>query len=276
MVAANNENKTFNSVHLCEAPGAFVAALNHYLKRNFSKLKWDWIATTLNPYCWANNLTDMIIDDRFLYHTLEKWNFGNDLSGDIMINSNIKSLEVQCDEMGGKINLVTADGSIDCSKTPNNQENMVACLQMAEVVAGLRILEVGGTFILKMFTFFENSSVNLLYLLNCCFAKVHVFKPVTSTEGNSEVYVISLNFNGIDDNLSEILKIILDNLKNETKSLFPCHFVPADFIQQIVDCADYFMKKQTSAIEKNINYYENNLIEENCQKVAEHFFLNIM
>jgi cap2 methyltransferase len=41
-----------------------------------------------------------------------------------------------------------------------------------------------------MFTLFECESVCLLFLLNSIFAAVDVFKPATSKEGNSEVYVI--------------------------------------------------------------------------------------
>ena len=48
----------------------------------------------------------------------------------------------------------------------------------------------GGHFILKMFTLFESESVCALYLLRTLFKDLDVFKPATSKEGNSEVYVI--------------------------------------------------------------------------------------
>lgn len=212
-------------------------------------------------------------------HTLENWNFGEDLTGNIKDMSNIKSIEGHCKQIGAKIKLVTADGSINCVEFPNFQEEKVSPLLFAEVVTALRILDLGGSFILKMFTFFENSSVNLLYLLNCCFEKVNVFKPVTSKEGNSEVYVISINYNGLDEHLNEILKIILENLENDKKSLFPYDFLPPDFIKEISDCAEFFMKNQTSVIEKNIYFYENERKEEiqrinNLKsKVAEEYLI---
>lgn len=39
-----------HSMHLCEAPGGFVASLNHFLKTHRSDCEWSWRAMTLNPY----------------------------------------------------------------------------------------------------------------------------------------------------------------------------------------------------------------------------------
>ena len=92
------------------------------------------------------------------------------------------------------MDLITADGSVDCQADPANQEAIVARLHYAEIVTALLSLRPGGDFVIKMFTFFEAETVCALYLLSRSFAEVHVFKPATSKEGNSEVYVICKNY----------------------------------------------------------------------------------
>ena len=54
----------FNSVHLCEAPGAFVASLNHFIRSHRTDCIWRWKAVTLNPYFEENNLIALIDQDR--------------------------------------------------------------------------------------------------------------------------------------------------------------------------------------------------------------------
>jgi 23S rRNA U2552 (ribose-2'-O)-methylase RlmE/FtsJ len=70
----------------------------------------------------------------------------------------------------------------------------VSTLLESETVAALSILAPGGNFVIKMFTMFESETVCLMYLLNIAFKQVEVFKPATSKEGNSEVYVICKHF----------------------------------------------------------------------------------
>lgn len=83
-----NVEGAFRSLHLCEAPGAFISALNHYLASNDHNVAWDWRANSLNPYYEGNALTNMIPDDRLLKDTYSKWCWGADFTGDITVYKN--------------------------------------------------------------------------------------------------------------------------------------------------------------------------------------------
>lgn len=87
------KNEKFLSVHLCEAPGAFIASLNHFLKSHHRGLEWDWVASTLNPYFEGHDLAAMLDDDRFVLQTLSHWHFGADGTGDLMNLANLESLQ---------------------------------------------------------------------------------------------------------------------------------------------------------------------------------------
>lgn len=94
------ETGRFRSVHLCEAPGAFVTSLNHFLKNQHPKLQWSWLGTTLNPYYEGHDLKAMLDDDRFILETLPHWNFGKDDTGDLMNLSNLKEIQKVCHTEG--------------------------------------------------------------------------------------------------------------------------------------------------------------------------------
>lgn len=73
--------KTCATVHLCEAPGAFVAACNHFVRRERPRLEWDWRAITLNPYWEGNDEAAMVTDDALIAQTDSRWSWGEDTSG---------------------------------------------------------------------------------------------------------------------------------------------------------------------------------------------------
>ena len=247
---------SFTSVHLCEAPGAFVTSLNHWLKTQIPTINWDWIATSLNPYYEGNTTDRMITDDRFIMHTLDHWNFGPYNTGNIMDLENLELIVEDC-KTKHKVFLVTADGSVDCSDDPGEQERAVAHLHFCEAVTALHILSEGGSFLLKMFTVFEQTSVSLLYLLASCFDSIHMFKPATSKEGNSEVYVICLGFKGTIF-LERHLPSLRANFKSfSLKAMFRRQDIPDCFVNQVQACAEFFKNHQCKVILDNIKAFSN-------------------
>ena len=251
--SSNNDAQDFSSLHLCEAPGAFITALNHYLKsENRGHLDWSWVGTTLNPYYEGNTTNEMINDDRFILNTLDHWDFGEDNSGNLMDPINMNKL-IQGFEAKGKADLVTADGSINCQTDPAKQELLVCELHFAEIVAALGSLKTGGHFVIKMFTFFEAETLCHLALLRSKFERVDVFKPATSKEGNSEVYVVCQGFKGI----SKItLNLLLSKLNQENVSLFDVDEIGSEFIQDVKKCAEFFMEIQCNVIKRNVRAFE--------------------
>lgn len=95
------QSKQINTVHLCEAPGAFIACMNHHLKNNVvHEVKWNWRGATLNPYYEGNDLNAMLDDDSFIFKTMENWNFGIDGTGDIMNIQNLVFLKNDATKLG--------------------------------------------------------------------------------------------------------------------------------------------------------------------------------
>jgi cap2 methyltransferase len=75
---------------------------------------------------------------------------------------------------------------------------------------------------------------------------MHLFKPATSREGNSEIYVVCLNYMGMN---SELLSHLLNNVENSmahvgNRGLFKAHFLPKGFLTNLVECANYFVETQ--------------------------------
>ena len=126
-------------------------------------------------------------DDQFILHTLDHWLFGKNNTGNLFHPHNFRAYIQEAKERLGHIDLVTADGSIDCSSNPNEQEAIVHHLHFAEAVMGLATLAPGGSLVLKMFTLFETCTGSMMFLLGCHFENLRVVKPATSKSGNAEV-----------------------------------------------------------------------------------------
>uniref|UniRef100_A0A0G4GIJ3 Cap-specific mRNA (nucleoside-2'-O-)-methyltransferase 2 n=1 Tax=Chromera velia CCMP2878 TaxID=1169474 RepID=A0A0G4GIJ3_9ALVE len=248
---------TYRTCHLCECPGGFICATNHYLKTYYPNLKWFWRAVSLNPYNEANNLNAMIDDDAFYRQTPEHWWRGADDTGNVMSKENWKhcfseTLGRRMDP-GNLFHIVTADGSIDSQHDANDQENITAGLHFCEFFWAITLLRPGGSFVQKAFTLFEHHSASLLFLFNLLFEKVAISKPKLSKAGNGETYIIGLRFKGLRSLLMSKLKEFVRMDTDHSVPIVPESWTKGvkRFHDQHVEFANYFASMQESAINAN-------------------------
>ena len=260
--------------HLCEAPGAFVTATNHYIKsKEIIGKEFDWRASTLNPWYEGNETHEMLNECAFINETKEKWIFGMDNTGNIRKRKNIEELWRSAKEQNKPVLLVTADGGVDDSTAPNDQEENGADLHFCEMVAALGLLHKNGTFVLKMFTLFRESSRCILYILSSLFESVRVCKPTMSTPGNGEIYVVAMGFRGINKILLEALIMnIVDCSDASGLHLKLPQTVDDDWLMKIHHTAKLFAELQTVVIKRNLFLYDSviysNLFEkQTCEHI---------
>ena len=67
---------------------------------------WQWTGNTLNPYNEQNKYTEMIDNEKLIYHTVDNWCFGEDNTGNLLHIENFRRIKEQMSEIGMSVNLV--------------------------------------------------------------------------------------------------------------------------------------------------------------------------
>ncbi|KAH8582487.1 adrift-FTSJ family RNA methylase [Cryptosporidium sp. chipmunk genotype I] len=270
----------YHSMHLCECPGGFISALNHYIHSNVinkrqrlgsSKLHWEWKANSLNPYFEGNDPNSILTDDIIYRDTYRAWNMGADDSGDITKVCNIDYIWQKTSKNTKNCwlaDLVTADGSLDIQYNPNEQEKLTSSIQYCETVCALGILRKHGSFIIKCFNILHHTTISIVALLCYCFQNVHIVKPIMSKGGSGEIYIVAMNFQGIR---SVMLKALISHFQGNKDnfselSLFPKEWLPDEFIEQCVTAATLFSKWQIDHISNNLLKFKSSMVSDSSYK----------
>lgn len=260
LLNSKNTNKRFETWHLCEAPGAFISATNHFLQNTTN---WNWNAISLHPHYEGNRLEAMIDDDRIILETWKHWKFGVDGSGDIREPHNILSFWDMKTNANCSVPLVTADGAISCEDQPDLQEQVTAQLHYCEFVTALGLLSPGGSFVLKLFTCFEHTTISLIFSACLLFEHVVLCKPPTSKSGNKETYLVCMQLvtpEQFHDNFGISYRSFLMYLlrfcgpDTPSYSMWPEKMIPKSFWKHILVASKLFSSCSKSVIQQNWEY----------------------
>jgi hypothetical protein len=260
------DNKIIKTFHLCEAPGAFISAINHFVSSREQKL--EWYAQTLKPtYTGSDNgirstiPKELALEDHFglIAAYPNKWLFGDkntDYSGDITHSTLIKYYA--SNTLLKNIDFMTADAGLQCDPTElNEQEAYLGKINMGQIICILACLSIGKSAIFKTFLpMSEPLTISMMYLVTHLFNNVTIAKPSSSHSSNSEVYIILRDYKGIEKNMLEILYGMLDDPKITSKTLLFSEIDMA-FFKSYMTNVGIFIDRQIQSLCRNYYYYYN-------------------
>lgn len=202
------------SAHVAEGPGGFIEA---FLDKTSSLHLTVQRATGITLKPTNNYIPGWKRTNNFLQkHSEIKIHYGEDGTGDIYKLENQQSF-IKIHEGGQKVNLFTGDGGFDFSIDYKNQEKDVFRLLVASAIIGIQVLKEDGSFILKLFDIFSDSTQCLIRLITICFREWTIYKPSTSRPCNSERYLLCYGFRKI---YPSILQQLYD-IQNKLNGFYP-------------------------------------------------------
>jgi hypothetical protein len=223
-----------------ELPGAFLIAINHFMRTKCMSSDFDWLASSFLPAQQAQQVPQDkgVLEDR--YNLYEKnrahWLMGpapNGLpEGEGPINGDITDPQIinilgnathQRFSASDGANLYTGDVGIKLTQADmHRQEDLTAFVNYGQILSGLLALAIGGNLVTKQFTFFTPFNRSLIALIATLFDETYITKPKTSKPTSSEVYLVAKGFKGISSELSTAL---LDRAEAyKTLDKFPTHW----------------------------------------------------
>lgn len=142
---------------------------------------------------WRANSLVGGLDDRFglVAQNPERWMMDATMTGDVTVQKNLDTI---LEKLGSwRADLYTSDLGFGCTDY-NSEEKEHYTAHRAQCMLGLRVLERGGSLVVKTFTMFDSATITLLNHMMGEFQEFRIVKPRTSKEDNSECYWVGVGF----------------------------------------------------------------------------------
>ena len=251
MISKNNFfKKSVKTFHICEAPGGFISAMNHYCVSNDIQL--DWFAQSL--IIGKTSLNDYY---GIMRTYPEKWIYGppDNMTGDITDPEIIKYY-IARPELSN-IDFMTADGGVACHPSQINEiESNMAKIILGQVICIIGCLQDNGNAVIKMFLpMVKALNISIVYLLSTAFKSIEFTKPKTSKSVNSEFYIIAHEYQkkNIIGQLDELLAILKNRKTNCDTWLYTN--IPKKFMKEYTSIINRLIDNQISALSSCYYHY---------------------
>jgi len=249
-----NLKEKVRTLHLAEGPGGFIEGWRYF--RNYNKDDTLYgitlISKNIEIPSWKKT-------NAFLKENPQiKIIYGRDGRGDLYNHQNINYLGTR---LGlNSIPIITGDGGFDFSVSYNQQEVYASKLLFGQILSALKCQKIGGVFILKFFDMNNLLTLDFLFLLQCVYSSINIYKPFTSRVANSERYIICKDFKGIDyyylNRLISIM-VIWNSLDDNMTIDRIFNNLPINYYSYINKVNSFIIKQQVEYINKTIHIINN-------------------
>lgn len=206
-----NDVENFTYFGICEQPGAFLYAINHYIKTNTHVNKFNFILQSLKV---TSSSTVGFSAERTLFSEYKNnYDYGPKQTGDVTDIENIKYYRKKYYDT--YINLISADCGLNCSDDFSLQEKKVFNILYGNVLIAISLASKGTNYFFKLFSTYELGTISLINLLTCLFEKVYISRVLTTKPTSGEVYCICKNFKytkiEMDPHIENLYSLFVNN-----------------------------------------------------------------
>lgn len=271
--------KDLNYAALAEGPGSFLqAVLKFREKYNYDLKKDKYFGVTIHP----ENGNNIEMGKQFLGHyekvypslinihktvPLETANkYKGKSNGDITNVKTISLFKKEISKSKKYSDLVTADGGFNWDDE-NFQEQEAYQLVLGEGIAAIRVQNLKGSFVLKLFETFTIVSLKIIYLISSFYEESYICKPLFSRSSNSEKYLVCKGFKYDQVKDAKLLDKKIKNLEDILSSItsdqylqdiYPDLVLPDSYIEDFKFINIMIANDQQIMINKIITYIDGN------------------
>jgi len=251
-------SSSLQTLHICEAPGHFINATQYYARQFYPEMKHRWYASSLNP---AHSSNPNAFGDNygFIKNYPSNWLWGPDGSGDL---SRVSTIDYFNQTFEGQMDLVTSDCGFGASSRYeyHEQESIMGKINLAQIIVALVTLKIGGHAVFKMYIPFTTAiSISVVYILMGFFADVSVFKPITGSPTNNEIYLVCLSKKTVLTPKS--YRNLTKAVENFNNGLYLSPYIDGSFIDQLAWVSELVTKVQIDNLRVIYYVYDEGLPE---------------
>lgn len=188
-----NKQKKFTAFHICELPGAFIAATNHFVKTN-TTLEYDWVAQSLFSMSNKNMLKDQY--GMYEYHN-DRYDFGIKKNGDIYDKENIKYYITKYFDR--EFFIITSDCGESLNVDTKFKEDQMWGIHWHQLVMAIGLNT--NYYFGKLYSLYSQSINKLVMIASLFYEKVFIYRPYTTKITSDEIYLICKYKKSYDRNI---------------------------------------------------------------------------